>query len=67
MTWRHADALQLPFPDDSFDVVVCQFGVMFFPDKPDGARRGSSACSDPAAPSFSTPGIKHRGPGVLPT
>lgn len=32
--WRQADAMQLPFPDESFDVVVCQFGVMFFPDKP---------------------------------
>ena len=31
--WRHADAMQLPFPDASFDVVVCQFGVMFFPDR----------------------------------
>ena len=32
--WRQADATLLPFPDGSFDVVVCQFGVMFFPDKP---------------------------------
>jgi SAM-dependent methyltransferase len=32
--WRQADAMQLPFPDGSFDAVVCQFGVMFFPDKP---------------------------------
>jgi SAM-dependent methyltransferase len=32
--WREADALQLPFADGEFDVVVCQFGVMFFPDKP---------------------------------
>jgi len=32
--WRPADALDLPFPDASFDVVVCQFGAMFFPDKP---------------------------------
>ncbi|MEP6997361.1 MAG: class I SAM-dependent methyltransferase [Betaproteobacteria bacterium] len=31
--WRQADAMQLPFPDEAFDVVVCQFGVMFFPDK----------------------------------
>lgn len=31
--WRQADALQLPFADASFDAVVCQFGVMFFPDK----------------------------------
>jgi ubiquinone/menaquinone biosynthesis C-methylase UbiE len=28
-----ADACSLPFPDGSFDAVVCQFGVMFFPDK----------------------------------
>lgn len=32
--WRQADAMQLPFPDETFDVVVCQFGAMFFPDKP---------------------------------
>lgn len=31
--WRQADALQLPFADHSFDAVLCQFGVMFFPDK----------------------------------
>lgn len=31
--WRRADALELPFPDGGFDAVVCQFGVMFFPDK----------------------------------
>jgi SAM-dependent methyltransferase len=31
--WRQADAGALPFPDASFDAVVCQFGVMFFPDK----------------------------------
>lgn len=32
--WRQADAMHLPFPDASFDAVICQFGVMFFPDKP---------------------------------
>jgi len=31
--WRQADAMQLPFEDSAFDVVVCQFGAMFFPDK----------------------------------
>ncbi len=32
--WRQADAMQLPFEDGEFDAVVCQFGAMFFPDKP---------------------------------
>ena len=36
--WKQADALALPFADASFDVVVCQFGVMFFPDKVQGYR-----------------------------
>jgi ubiquinone/menaquinone biosynthesis C-methylase UbiE len=31
--WRQADAMQLPFADGTFDAVVCQFGVMFFPEK----------------------------------
>jgi ubiquinone/menaquinone biosynthesis C-methylase UbiE len=31
--WRQVDAVSLPFEEDSFDAVVCQFGVMFFPDK----------------------------------
>lgn len=33
VTWRQADAMQLPFANGSFDALVCQFGVMFFPDK----------------------------------
>src|SRR3954447_22547188 len=36
--WQQADALALPFPDRSFDVVACQFGAMFFPDKVTGFR-----------------------------
>lgn len=36
VTWRQANALSLPFADASFDAVVCQFGAMFFPDKPAG-------------------------------
>lgn len=40
--WRAADALDLPFADGTFDVAVCQFGAMFFPDRTRGfaeARR----------------------------
>ena len=33
VTVQQANAQDLPFDDGSFDAVVCQFGVMFFPDK----------------------------------
>lgn len=36
--WRQADALALPFEDGAFDLVCCQFGVMFFPDRRSGYR-----------------------------
>ena len=38
ITWQQADALALPFEDRTFDVVACQFGAMFFPDKVQGYR-----------------------------
>ena len=31
--WQQADAMELPFPDETFDLAVCQFGAMFFPEK----------------------------------
>jgi SAM-dependent methyltransferase len=40
-TWRTADAMALEFADASFDLVLCQFGVMFFPDRP---RAFAEAC-----------------------
>jgi ubiquinone/menaquinone biosynthesis C-methylase UbiE len=36
--WQVADALDLPFENNSFDAVVCQFGIMFFPDKLKGLQ-----------------------------
>jgi ubiquinone/menaquinone biosynthesis C-methylase UbiE len=36
--WRQADALALPFGDAVFDLVLCQFGAMFFPDRISGYR-----------------------------
>jgi ubiquinone/menaquinone biosynthesis C-methylase UbiE len=38
ITWQKADAQALPFEDAAFDLVCCQFGVMFFPDRPSGYR-----------------------------
>ena len=39
--FKQADALDLPFEEESFDVVVCQFGVMFYPDKVKGHREAN--------------------------
>jgi ubiquinone/menaquinone biosynthesis C-methylase UbiE len=33
VSFQPADAQNLPFADGSFDLILCQFGVMFFPDK----------------------------------
>jgi ubiquinone/menaquinone biosynthesis C-methylase UbiE len=38
ITWRQADALALPFEDAGFDLVCCQFGAMFFPNRTSGYR-----------------------------
>jgi ubiquinone/menaquinone biosynthesis C-methylase UbiE len=38
VSFEPVDAMSLPFPDGIFDAVVCQFGVMFFPDKRSGYR-----------------------------
>ena len=43
VTWQQADAQTLPFEDGSFDVIVCQFGVMFFPDKMSAYREALRA------------------------
>ena len=37
-TFQPADAQALPFADSSFDLVICQFGVMFYPDRPAAQR-----------------------------
>ena len=51
--YQAADAQDLPFDDQSFDLVVCQFGVMFFPDKlgrqPRGVPGASARRALPAA------------------
>ena len=38
LEWRQADGMSLPFPDRAFDAAVCEFGLMFFPDKARGVR-----------------------------
>jgi len=44
VSYEVADALKLPFEDNRFDVVACQFGVMFFPDKKKGLQEMLRVC-----------------------
>jgi ubiquinone/menaquinone biosynthesis C-methylase UbiE len=46
VVWQQADALALPFQDKSFDVVACQFGAMFFPDKVKGYKEARRVLKD---------------------
>lgn len=46
LRWQQADALALPFEDGAFDAVLCQFGIMFFPDR----RRGYAEARRVLAP-----------------
>ena len=38
ITWREGSVLALPFPDATFDAVLCQWGLEFFPDRAHGLR-----------------------------
>lgn len=46
ITWQEADGLALPFPDGHFDVVLCQYGLMFFPDEAAGIREMGRVVSE---------------------
>jgi ubiquinone/menaquinone biosynthesis C-methylase UbiE len=39
VAWREANVLELPFGDSAFDIVVCQQGLQFFPDRPLALRQ----------------------------
>jgi SAM-dependent methyltransferase len=47
--WRTADAGNLPFPDSSFDAVLCQAALMFFPDRAGALREMSRVVRDTGA------------------
>lgn len=38
IAWRQGRAEALPFEPEAFDAVVCQFGLMFFEDRPRALR-----------------------------
>ncbi|MEZ5862968.1 MAG: class I SAM-dependent methyltransferase [Geminicoccaceae bacterium] len=51
LDWQAADATALDLPDGGFDLVLCQFGAMFFPDRVRGCRGAPRAgCGGPVHP-----------------
>jgi len=73
--WRAASAEAMPLPDEAFDVVLCQMGLQFMPDKPGALREMRRVMAPggrvllnvpgPAAPlfeSFSAALARHIGP-----
>jgi ubiquinone/menaquinone biosynthesis C-methylase UbiE len=47
--WRQGDVAALPFPDRSFDIVLCQMALMFFPDCPRAMREMTRVTSEGGA------------------
>lgn len=79
LEWQQGDAAQLPFADDSFDVVLCQAALMFFPDVQEAlgemarvtrtartvaVQVFSSLESQPAYRPFVEAAARHAGPGA---
>lgn len=60
--WLEADAGGLPFPDESFDAVVCQFGFMFVPDKESAMRESYRVLSSGGALLFNVWDAMERNP-----
>jgi SAM-dependent methyltransferase len=54
VTWLQADAMSLPLDDAAFDLVVCQFGVMFFPDRMQAFREARRVLSPGGSYVFTT-------------
>jgi ubiquinone/menaquinone biosynthesis C-methylase UbiE len=52
--WKIADAQNMEFSDAQFDHIVCQFGVMFFPDKEKSFREASRVLKDGGKYVFNT-------------
>jgi ubiquinone/menaquinone biosynthesis C-methylase UbiE len=46
--WMTGNAMAMALPDAAFDVVVCQQGLQFFPDRAAGARELRRVCKDRA-------------------
>jgi ubiquinone/menaquinone biosynthesis C-methylase UbiE len=63
--WREGDAASLPVPDGSFDVVLCQMGLMLFADKPAALSEMRRVLDAGGRLTLSTPGTINRPMEIL--
>ena len=61
--WHEGNALALPFPDQTFDLVTCQQGVQFFPDRAAGLREMHRVLASGGRVALSIWGPLQRSPG----
>jgi ubiquinone/menaquinone biosynthesis C-methylase UbiE len=64
--WRQGDAARLPFADGSFDVVLCQMALMFFPDRVQALREMARVVTAGGTVAFSVPGRLESQPAYAP-
>jgi ubiquinone/menaquinone biosynthesis C-methylase UbiE len=62
--WTEGSALDLPFPSDHFDVVLCQLGLQFFPDQPRALREMRRVLRESGRVALSVYGPIERTPGA---
>lgn len=63
--WHEGDAESLPLPDDSFDAVLCQMGLMFINDKPAAVREFRRVLASGGRVALNTPGTIQRPMEIL--
>jgi ubiquinone/menaquinone biosynthesis C-methylase UbiE len=66
LEWRHGDAGALPFPDASFDRVLCQMALMFFPDRAEALREMRRVATPGAIVAAAVPGRLDAQPAYAP-
>ncbi len=62
--WCEGSALELPFPDNSFDLVLCQLGLQFFPDRPLALRQMRRVLAGAGRPALSVYSAIERTPAA---
>jgi ubiquinone/menaquinone biosynthesis C-methylase UbiE len=64
IAWIEGSALKLPFPSHSFDAVLCQLGLQFFPDRQQGLREMCRVLRNTGRVALSVYGPIERTPGA---